>query len=492
MHQLTKTDFIQYLNCPESLWLLKNKPNVYPNGEFSLFLEKLIKEGYEVETYAKQLFTNGIDIPENASPEFTKGIINKGGIVYFQPSFSTQKGVFARIDILERLADNTWHIYEVKSSTSIKTDNKHNHLKDACFQKQVITENGYIVSKVSIINLNKEYVKQGAIVANELLEIVEVTDKLEGLYSSVVNQINAASNFINKETINETVCSCKYNTRSNHCDSFKYFNTTIPEYSIYEIGNIRAKKIGQLVDNEQLAIIDIPLDFELNVNQQTQVESVKQEQPIINLPDIKRVLETLKFPLHFIDYETYASAIPKLDGLSPHKHLTFQVSIHTLTEEGTLTHFEYLLDEMKMPIDMLQAMQEFTENTGTFVSWHASFEIGRNKDLIEWLPQFTNYLTYINEHTFDLETIFKKDYIDYRFHGSSSIKKVLPVIVPEIAYSDLDVNNGTMALDTWGRMVLDKDFNEDIVETRKNLLDYCELDTLAMVKLYEVLKETIK
>ena len=140
-----------------------------------------------------------------------------------------------------------------------------------------------------------------------------------------------------------------------------------------------------------------------------------------------------------------------------------------------------------MPIDMLQAMQDFTGNTGTFVSWHASFEIGRNKDLIEWLPQFINYLTYINEHTFDLETIFKKDYIDYRFHGSSSIKKVLPVLCPDISYSDLDVNNGTMALDTWGRMVLDPNFNEDIEATRKNLLDYCELDTLAMVKIYEVL-----
>ncbi|WP_339918213.1 DUF2779 domain-containing protein [Yeosuana marina] len=492
MHQLTKTDFIHYLNCPESLWLLKNKPNEYPNGEFSLFLEKLIKEGYEVEAYAKQLFTNGINIPEIISQEFTKGIINKGGTVYFQPSFSTQKGVFARIDILERLADNTWHIYEVKSSTSIKTDNKHNHLKDACFQKQVLTENGYTVSKVSIIHLNKTYVKQGNIVPSDLLEIEEVTDKLEALYSNVVNQINAASNFINKETINETVCSCKYNTRSNHCDSFKYFNTTIPEYSIYEIGNIRAKKIGLLVDKEQLSILDIPLDFELNVNQQTQVESVKQEQPIINIPNIKRELDKLKFPLHFIDYETYASAIPKLDGLSPHKHLTFQVSIHTLTEEGTLTHFEFLLDDMKMPIDMLQAMQDFTGSTGIFISWHASFEIGRNKDLIEWLPQFTNYLTYINEHTFDLENIFKKDYIDFRFHGSSSIKKVLPVLCPDITYTDLDVNNGTMALDTWGRMVLDKDFNEDIETTRKNLLEYCELDTLAMIKLYNVLIETIK
>ena len=487
--ELTKTDFKYYLDCPESLWLLKNKPAVYPKGEFSLFAEKLIKEGYEVEAYAKQLFPNGLDLPEYGSPTATQQAITDTDSVYFQPSFITPKNVFARIDILERLADGTWHIFEVKSSTSIKKDRKHRQIEDACFQKYVLTECGYTVSKVSIIHLNKEYVRQGAIVATELLEIIEVTDAVDGIYSSVVNQINAASNFINKEGINETVCSCKYKTRSNHCDAFGYFNTTIPEYSIYEIGRISAKKVGSLVDNEQLAIIDIPTDFELNANQQTQVASVQQEQPIINTSNIKKELDKLQFPLHFIDYETYASAIPRLDGLSPHKHLPFQVSIHTLSEDGTLAHFEYLLDGMKMPKDMLQAMQDFTGSTGTFVSWHASFEIGRNKDLMEWLPEFVDYLTYINENTFDLETVFKKDYIDYRFHGSSSIKKVLPVLVPDLSYSDLDVNNGTMALDTWGRMVLDPNFDENIDATRKNLLEYCKLDTLAMVEIYKFLKE---
>ena len=487
MH-LTKTDFKYFLDCPESIWLLKNKPEVYPKGEFSLFAQKLIKEGYEVEAYAKLLFANGLDLPEYGSPTQTQKSLTAAHNVYFQPSFNTVEDVFARVDILEHLEDGTWHVYEVKSSTSIKKDRKHRQIEDACFQKYVLTECGYTVSKVSIIHLSKEYVKQGPIVANELLEIIDVSEVVEAIYSSVVNQINAASNFINKDIINETVCSCKYKTRSNHCDAFEYFNNTIPEFPIYEIGNIRAKKIEQLVDNEQLAIIDIPFDFELNVNQQTQVESVKQDQPIINIPHIKQELDKLKFPLHFIDYETYASAIPRLDGLSPHKHLTFQVSIHTLTEDSTLTHFEYLLDAMKMPIDMLQGMQDFTCSTGTFVSWHASFEIGRNKDLIKWIPEFTCYLNHINERTFDLETIFKKDYIDYRFHGSSSIKKVLPVLCPDITYSDLDVNNGTMALDTWGRMVLDKNFNEDIEVTRKNLLAYCKLDTLAMVEIYRVLK----
>ena len=343
MH-LTKTDFKYFLDCPESIWLLKNKPEVYPKGEFSLFAQKLIKEGYEVEAYAKLLFANGLDLPEYGSPTQTQKSLTAAHNVYFQPSFNTVEDVFARVDILEHLEDGTWHVYEVKSSTSIKKDRKHRQIEDACFQKYVLTECGYTVSKVSIIHLSKEYVKQGPIVANELLEIIDVSEVVEAIYSSVVNQINAASNFINKDIINETVCSCKYKTRSNHCDAFEYFNNTIPEFPIYEIGNIRAKKIEQLVDNEQLAIIDIPFDFELNVNQQTQVESVKQDQPIINIPHIKQELDKLKFPLHFIDYETYASAIPRLDGLSPHKHLTFQVSIHTLTEDSTLTHFEYLLE----------------------------------------------------------------------------------------------------------------------------------------------------
>ena len=105
MHQLTKTDFIQYINCPESLWLLKNRPNEFTKGEFSLFLEKLIKEGYEVEEYAKLLFPSGLDLPENSTPQYTKQQLNSKNKVFFQPSFLSQKGVFARIDILEKLSE---------------------------------------------------------------------------------------------------------------------------------------------------------------------------------------------------------------------------------------------------------------------------------------------------------------------------------------------------------------------------------------------------
>lgn len=111
--------------------------------------------------------------------------------------------------------------------------------------------------------------------------------------------------------------------------------------------------------------------------------------------------------------------------------------------------------------------------------------------MIEMLPQYKDYLSYMNNNMFDLEDVFKTDYVDYRFQGSTtSIKKVLPVLLPELTYNDLEVQNGTMALDVWGRMVLDEDFNEDKEEVRKNLLAYCELNTMAMVELYNTLKKS--
>lgn len=485
---LTKTDFIQFLNCPESLWLLKNRPEVYPKGEFSLFLEKLISEGYEVEEQAQKLFPHGTKLPEFGTVQDTLAAIHNGGTCFFQGAFLTDKGVFARVDVLERLHNNTWHLYEVKSSTSVKTDKKHNHLKDACFQKYVLEQNGYEVSKVSIIHLNKDYIRNGAIDPRALLTVEDVTDRMKEVYEEVALEVERAVHFINQASIDETKCSCRLNTRSNHCDSFGYFNEDIPKYSIYEIGNIRANKIAELHDAGILEIKEIPNNFKLNAKQALQLQSVREGGPIIASAKIEKILSSLEFPLHFIDYETYASAVPRIDGVRPHQHIPFQVSIHTIQTDGSIKHYEFLANELEIPGQLVQFMSESTGITGTFISWHKSFEMGRNRDMIDWLPEYQEYLEYMNRNMFDLEDIFKSEYVDYRFHGSTSIKKVLPVLLPELSYDDLEVQNGTMALDLWGRMVLDADFKEDKNEVRQKLLEYCKLNTWAMVELIGKLK----
>ena len=386
--QLTKSDFKCFLDCPESLWLLKNKPDAYPKGEFSLFAQKLIAEGYEVEGYAKQLFDNSVEIPEGTNVDYSRKVLNNAGNVFFQASFDTPKGNYARVDALEWLADGTWHLYEIKSSSSVKEDPKHRHLEDCCFQKFVLQENGITVSRVSIIHLNKTYIRQGNIVAQQLLEMTDVTDAVEDIFPAVVNQILAATSFIEKSTINENRCSCYYKTRSNHCDAFDYFNKDLPSPSIYQIKRISKKKLTLLLNQGNESLLAVPPDFDLNTGQRLQVQSFQQRKPIINRKGIAKKLGELKFPLHFFDYETFKSAIPKLDGLSPHGQLPFQVSIHSLHNTGDLIHFEFLADALEMPSNLLEGMQEFTGTNGTFISWHASFEVGRNREMQEWLPKY--------------------------------------------------------------------------------------------------------
>jgi hypothetical protein len=489
---LTKTNFIQFLNCPKSLWLLKNKPEEYPDGEFSLFLEKLIKDGYEVEDYAMKLFSDGIDLGERSTVEETKKALEGEGSVFFQPSFETKDGVFARVDILEKNEDGSLSIYEVKSSTSVKKDPKHNHVKDACFQKYVVEKSGYKVSGIYIIHLNKNYILDGEVNPHSLLVKADIKDDVDDIYKEVVGNIEAAVELLQNDSITEDSCSCKQKTKSNHCDSFQYFNKDMPDHSIYHINNISKKKIWKLLDEGLLDLVDVHSDCGLNEKQMLHVQSVKSKEPSIDYEKIKEKLDALKFPLHFIDYETFPSAVPKVNGTKPHQQVPFQVSIHTMYEDGNVEHFEYLSDKLELPEKMVNKMKDFTDLNGTFISWHASFEQSRNKEMMEMFPEYTDYLVYMNNHMFDLKTIFSEGhYVDYRFNGSNSIKDVQPVLVPDLSYKSLEVQNGTMALDLWGRMVMDQDFEEDKDEVRKSLFKYCGLDTEAMVEIYLFLKKIL-
>lgn len=147
MTSLTKTDFIQYLSCPKSLWVLKHDPKHYPKGEFSTFQQKLVREGGEVEQYVKQLFEIG----------------DGGREVEFQAVFEADDGMYARVDALERTHDGQVILYEIKSSTGVKTDATHNHIKDACFQKICAERAGQKIDQVYVVYLNGDYVRKGRI-----------------------------------------------------------------------------------------------------------------------------------------------------------------------------------------------------------------------------------------------------------------------------------------------------------------------------------------
>jgi len=128
-------------------------------------------------------------------------------------------------------------------------------------------------------------------------------------------------------------------------------------------------------------------------------------------------------------------------------------------------------------------------NEGSVISWHASFEKTQNREMDKWFPESAVFLENVNDRMGDLEDVFKTAYVDVRFDGSTSIKKVLPIICPDLTYDDLEIQDGTFAMEGWERMLKAEPAKADGIA--QSLLSYCERDTLAMVEIYRFLKSLV-
>jgi len=394
----------------------------------------------------------------------TEELIQSKTSPIFQATFITDSGLLAKTDILlYNEFVKAWSIYEVKSSTSIKTGKDENHIYDITFQKLVLNQSDIPVDGTYIIHMRKDFKKTSDLNLFDMFTITDVTELVEAEYNKIQSEAEQALEFIADTNVDISSCSCLYSSRGNHCSSFKVLNKNVPDYSIHDISRISAKSLRLLIDDLIMNIWDIPEDFKLSANQMTQVELEKSQKPEIKIENIKQTLEELEYPLIFLDYETYVSAIPKVEGFSPHQHIPFQVSVHIL---------------------------QFDTSTGNLISWHASFENTRNKQIAEIYPEYSKFLLDLNSRTFDLETIFKDDYRHPGFKGRTSIKKVLPVLCPEFSYKELEIQNGTEAMENWNRTIFDEDLQEsERIQIQKSLLEYCKLDTLAMVKIFKHLLE---
>ena len=465
---LTKTEFVQYLNCPKSLWLLKHDPENYPHGEFSTFMQKITREGYEVEAFVRQFFE-----------------IQNHRTVDFQKVFETEDGLYARLDAFEQTEGGNAILYEVKSSTKVKTDNDHNHIKDACFQKICAERAGQNIDQVFLIHLNGEYERNGAIDPADLLIFADITYEVGEVLDETRSEIDAALELLAISEIDLDSCSCREKSRSHHCDTFTLFNPEIPKPSIYSLPRLSAKKRGEFLSKGIFGLSDVPEGYPLSANQQFVLDAARAEEPVIDSGSIQAFLDALHFPLYFFDYETFASAVPLVDRASPHKHFPVQYSVHILHEDGSLEHEEYLEREFRLPAPLIQAMELHIGEEGNVVSWHAPFEKKQNREMALWFPEKANFLNGISERMVDLEDVFKSHYVDARFDGSTSIKKVLPVVCPHLSYDELQVQDGATAMDAWQKMINAK--GEEADQIAADLLNYCKLDTLAMVEIYRFL-----
>lgn len=487
--RLSKSDFLKYRVCPSYFWLWKHSPELVPDESTAEVRDNKFEQGNQVEAIARQLFPNGVlvDGYNVQAQANTEKLITDGAPVLFQATVITDNDLLAMADVLERDNDG-WILYEVKSSGEVKKDT---HIPDMAFQKIAFERAGYKINETRIIHLNKEFVRHGiSIDPRAYFTIEDVDEAVTAILPEVESQIALAlENIAQPES--PVACPCRLLSRGKHCPTFAHFNPDIPAYSVYNISRMQGKKLAELIDSEIFETTDIPNDFKLTPNQSVQVSVDKSGQTIVNRDKIHAELSQLEYPLYFIDYESVNPAIPMLDDTRPHQQVVFQYSLHVLTApDAELRHSEFLCrdDTTESLHALVNQMRQDIGQTGSVIVWNKSFERTRNTELGQLFPESKEFFEDVNIRVYDLMDVFSKNYyVDPAFKGSNSIKDVLPVLVPHLSYKELAIGKGDLASVRWYEIASGEDAS-GAEQVFSDLLEYCKLDTLAMVEIFNVLK----
>jgi hypothetical protein len=275
------------------------------------------------------------------------------------------------------------------------------------------------------------------------------------------------------------------------CDFAGHCWKHIPKYSAFNIARLRADKKFDLYKKNTISFNNIPDDYPLNEKQWMQVHSEVRNETFIDKKAIRSFVENLNYPIYHLDFETFTSAVPIFDGSRPYQQLVFQYSLHIEHEDGRIEHKEYLAETNNEDprIKFIERLIQDCGNEGDVLVYNIGFERGKLFDLIKFSPQHKQPILRIIDRLKDLMIPFRERwYYTPEMKGSYSIKKVLPALVPELSYQDLSIQEGGTASNTFSTM-LQGNFKGDVVQTRKDLLEYCKLDTLAMVRILEKLKQ---
>lgn len=381
---ISKTDYIIYRECPKNAWYKIHRPDVYYASELSEFEKTIIETGNEVELVARKLFPGGVLVEGRGedAQKATQDLIDKKQEVIFQPVFS-KDGYLAATDILQYdKATDSYSIYEVKASSEVKADV---HPFDLAFQVNLLRSCGLKISKACLIHLNSDYVREGDLDIVRLFNVDDITEDINNLCKQISQEMIVAKEYLAKDQEPAGPCCCLYKGRSGHCTTFKQSNPGVPEYSVHDlsrIGNSKAK-LAELIDSGIFNIDKIPDGMKLSTNQQNQIDAYVSNRPTIKKVQIAEVLNSLVFPLYFLDYETFPAAIPRFDGYSPYQQIVFQYSLHILRDpDGELEHTEFIYSGTGDPSrEVVAALQKDIGPIGTVIVWNKKFECGRNEEL---------------------------------------------------------------------------------------------------------------
>lgn len=493
---LSKSKFCRLFQCPKMFWMDTYKPE---EKVIDSSKEKVFATGTKVGELAKGIFGKYVDIEYSSNKtqmiEDTIKAMESGANVVTEASFAYENN-FCSVDVL-RVFDDGVELYEVKSSTHSKKI----YEMDISYQYYILTCLGYNVKKACLIHINTDYIFHEKLDLKQFFQIEDITETAINNKEIVEDNIKNINEFMNKwpaEKEPDTDIG-EYCKKPYGCEYWNYCTRKLPKPNVFDLHDGIQRKTqlkfyyDGIVSFEDLLNV---IDNEKNL-EQIQFE-LNNPPPKIDKKAIKEMMDFLKYPLYFIDYETCQFAIPEYEGTTPYQQLPFQYSLHIIKEKGAkVEHKEFLAeaDDKDFIRHFAESLIKDMPENGSVIIYNKSFEPARNREVARMFPDLKDELDRINNNMVDFMDIFKGRYYYMKeMHGSASIKDVLPSLYPddpELNYNNLPgVHKGDEASAAF--LSLKEKSKEEQEEIRHGLLVYCELDTYAMVKIWEKFNEVIE
>ncbi len=492
---LSKSKYCALRQCPKLAWLQKYKPE---EQTITPDLQARFDAGNEIGDLAMGLFGDFVEVTVKDGEkldlarliERTKEEMDRGTNVICEASFSYD-GLYCAVDILKK-ENGGWAIYEVKSSTHA---NKDVYAADVAYQKFVLTHCGVNVAGTYVVVINNEYVFDGTLDLNGLFRIEDVSKAVE-LESREIERVLALGE---KYLLSPAEPDIDLSEACHHpydCSYWEYCTRGLPKPNVFDLysmgfstkiryylaGAVSYREVwdhNTVTNRKQI----MQMDFALN-----------DRGDYIDREGIREFISKLSYPLYFLDFETVSYRVPRYVGTRPFSQIPFQYSLHYIEREGgELMHREFLAEPGTDPRRAIaERLCEDIPMGVCVTAYNKSFECGKLKELAELFPDLAEHLLDISGNIVDLITPFQSGlYYNRAMGGSFSIKSVLPALFPDepsLDYHNLeDIHNGSEAMSAFPAM--EHMPPDELERTRRNLLKYCELDTYAMVKVWEKLKE---
>lgn len=489
---LSKSKYCKCVQCEKILWLSKYKPKCTVVEDN----ESLFETGRQVGELAKGLFGDYEDVKYNEDYQVmvkkTEELLQNKPNIITEASFDYDNNS-CRVDILKNDPDGV-EIYEVKSSTKVKEI----YLDDVSYQYFVLSNLGLTVKKACIIHINNEYIRGKKLDIKQLFKIEDLTSMVKQKQSEIKTNIDFINRFMDEhdadyEPIKELG---EYCFEPYSCDFWEHCTKDLPKPNVFDIQGGMQKRTKLKNYNKGLISFEDLANAKINKKSLEQIDfELNNREPKIETEEIIKFLDSLTYPLYFIDYESCNYAIPEFEGTKPYQQIPFQYSLHIIKKpDAPLEHKEFLAktDDKNLIRTFAESMIKDLPENGSVVVYNKTFEAGVNKKIGEMYPDLKEETDRINNNIVDLMVPFRKrHYYSKEMKGSYSIKMVLPALYPdndELDYGKLKlIHKGDEASDAFRK--LKNQTLEEQKRTREGLLEYCKLDTLAMVKIWEKFKE---